>query len=96
MPLRFDGTVNAGHLLTAAAMVGSVFIAYSNIRQDQAILEVRVSALAETVTTLADTIAAMRGQETRISVVEQVVRDLPAKLDNINRTLGRIEAGGGP
>lgn len=94
MGLKFDATVNAGHILTAAAMVGSVFLAYSNIKRDQAVLEVRITGIVETVATLADTVATMRGQETRISVLETVVRGLPEKLDAINRTLGRIESGG--
>ena len=82
--MRFDWTINAGHLLTAASMVAAVILSYSNLRQEIALQDLRLQVMERT-------ISAMSDQSTRIAVIERVVNNLPEKIDSISDTLRRIE-----
>lgn len=43
--VKFDGTISLGHILTIAALVGSVFLAYTNVLRAMDNHEVRIEAL---------------------------------------------------
>jgi hypothetical protein len=85
--MRFDWSINAGHLLTAAAMVASVFLAWGNLRTTDALTELRLRNLEAG-------FAAMADQNGRLLVLENVVRSLPNKLDNITEQLEQINGNG--
>ncbi|MGB3899416.1 MAG: hypothetical protein WA973_12755 [Mesorhizobium sp.] len=47
--VRFDGTINAGHVLTILSIVGSVFIAYMNIVRTMDEHELRLTTVEKQV-----------------------------------------------
>lgn len=49
--VRFDGTVNAGHILTILSIVGSVFVAYMNIVRTVDEHELRLATVEKQVDT---------------------------------------------
>ena len=82
--MRFDWTLNAGHVLTAGSMVAAVILSYSNLRQEIALQDFRVQVIERTLSAMAD-------QNTRITVIERSIINLPDKLDDLAGTLRRIE-----
>ena len=82
--MRFDWTLNAGHVLTAGSMVAAVILSYSNLRQEIALQDFRVQVIERTLSAMAD-------QNTRITVIERSIVNLPDKLDDLAGTLRRIE-----
>lgn len=83
--MKFDWTLNAGHILTAGAMVASVALAWGNLRQDTALMDQRLGVLERTVERMAD-------QTTRISVLERVVNDLPDKMDDVVSAIRQLQS----
>lgn len=47
--VRFDGTINAGHVLTILSIVGSVFVAYMNIVRTMDEHELRLTTVEKQV-----------------------------------------------
>lgn len=47
--MRFDGTINLGHVLTILAIIGSVFVAYMNILRTVDSHELRITAVEKQV-----------------------------------------------
>lgn len=43
--VRFDGTINAGHVLTILSIVGSVFVAYMNLVRTMDEHELRITSV---------------------------------------------------
>ncbi len=82
--MRFDWTLNFGHVLTAGAMLTAIFLSYGNLNKQLALIELRLSVAERGLTTMAD-------QSTRIAVLERVVNELPDKLDEMSSTLRTIE-----
>lgn len=82
--MKFDWTLNFGHVLTAGTMLTAIILSYGNLSKSMALIELRL-------TTAETSIALMANQNTRITVLETLVNDLPDKLDEMAGTLRRID-----
>lgn len=82
--MKFDWTLNFGHLLTAGTMLTAIILSYGNLNKQIALIELRLSVAESGLATMAN-------QNTRITVLERVVNDLPDKLDEMRSTLRSIE-----
>ena len=89
MAIKFDPTINAGHILTFGAMLVSVSLAYS-------ILDRRISVLEER-STSAVISATERQIEQKDSLreIKNDIKDLQRSVNEIGRAVaGRAAAGG--
>jgi len=80
--VKFDPTVNLGHLLTIAAFVGSVAVAYTSILRSVDNHEIRIEAMERTrdrdaiiqqqilntLTTIREDIASLKATQSRIDL----------------------------
>lgn len=82
--MKFDWTLNFGHVLTAGTMLAAIFLSFGNLSKSIALIDQRLE-------TAENSIALMANQNVRISVLERVVNDLPDKIDSVTDTLRRIE-----
>jgi hypothetical protein len=73
--IRFAWDLNLGHLLIVAGMIGSVFLAYTDLRSTEAVHEVRISALE-------------RSQIDNALQLRDLMREIRERLDKIQGTLG--------
>lgn len=75
--LRFDGTINAGHIVTALAVIASVLIAWVRMDDRIAAVDTRVSAEIE-MRTQAETYAGDQIKELRsdIGTLNATIREL--------------------
>lgn len=92
MSLRYDGTINAGHILTAAVMfisaVGAVIWVQADLRRlssDQQ--RVEASFTAEIVSIRSDAMA----REGRLRAAELAIAGQSSDLRSIQSSLSRIE-----
>jgi hypothetical protein len=85
--MRFDWTLNAGHILTAGAMVASVFLAWGNLKSTDALTDLRLRTLEAGFSAMAD-------QNGRLLVLENIVRSVPNQLDGISEQLEQLNGNG--
>lgn len=76
MAIKYDPTINLGHILTIGALVGSVFLAYTNLARSLENHEVRIETIEkdetqddfvqrqilETLTTIREDLAALKAR----------------------------------
>lgn len=83
--MKFDWTLNFGHVLTAGTMLTAIILSYGNLSKAIALIELRL-ATAET------SISLMANQNTRITVLERVVNELPDKMDDVILAIRQIQS----
>lgn len=89
--VRFDPTINVGHLFIAGVFAlsstSSVMVAYASLRQADALLGQRIANLEELAATTSDQGGRIIRLETYLQTISDTIDRVEAKLDRIEEGL---------
>lgn len=82
--IKFDPTINAGHILTMLAFAGTGFAAYYNLKGDLSVVDQRLKAVEVYMLKMTDMLVADARQDARIGVLEK-------RMDRVEATTPRFK-----
>lgn len=83
---HFDPTVNTGNLLQVLVLVGSVFFAYSALKQDQVIQQLKVEQVK------VDVEADRRHMKESLDAFKNEMREMNRNISEVNTSLAVLKA----